>query len=182
MPRELLPDELRERANALARPVVSNGVLGGNESALLVFDLGRASYGFAASVVREIVARPCLTPVPLVPRLIAGALNHRGAILAALDLCTLLDPSRIKAPTRYAVIIEQASLVFGLLVDDVVGVMPPPEGAAQELLPTLPESRVHLLAGTFRLAERLVSVLDLGRLIATETLQSLLTDTRSSPS
>src|SRR3972149_6549467 len=84
-----LPEEgkriLRDRAQALAKPPA--GVRTPAEALdLLVFSLPGERYGIETTHVLEVICLRELTPVPCMPPVILGVVNHRGRILPVLDL------------------------------------------------------------------------------------------------
>jgi len=60
--------------------------LGGQEGKYLTFALGALEFGLALARVREIVALPPITPLPLAPAYVRGVMNLRGRVIPVVDL------------------------------------------------------------------------------------------------
>jgi len=116
--------------------------------------------------VRDVLGPQTITRIPLAPPEIAGSLNLRGRIVTAIDLrCRLgLPPAAAGAP-RMSVVAEQGGELYALLVDQVSEVLSLPASAFERNPPTLPPAWAGYSAGIYRLQERLLVVLDVGRLL-----------------
>ena len=116
--------------------------------------------------VRDVLGPQAITRIPLAPPEIAGSLNLRGRIVTAIDLrCRLqLAPAPAGTP-RMSVVAEQGGELYALLVDQVSEVLSLPASAFERNPPTLPPSWAAYSAGIYRLQERLLVVLDVGRLL-----------------
>jgi len=112
---------MRQRAQALARPTEVAEALAETQDAL-VFCRGEESYAVEMAHVADAAALRELTPVPGLPPFILGVVNHRGRIVAILDLRTLLVPSDAKpAPRGFVVMAEAGGKSFGILADSIKG-------------------------------------------------------------
>ncbi len=113
----LSPEEatriLKERAQALARP--QEEVSAPAETLdLLVFSLGGERYGIEAAHVVDVLRLRELTPVPGTPPFVLGVMNHRGRIVAVLDLPKLLElPGHGSAEDSRVVAVEAGGMSFG---------------------------------------------------------------------
>jgi purine-binding chemotaxis protein CheW len=74
----------------------------------LLLPVGPDWYAVAISAVREVMARPPVTPVPNGPRELLGLFNLRGEILPLLDTATLLALGSLPHPAYTAVVSCQA--------------------------------------------------------------------------
>ena len=90
----LTEEELTARAVELSRVPESVGAARGDELVVIVMRLGAEWLAVRATHVHEVVSRPVLTPLPLAPECVAGVLNLRGEILAALDVQSMLGLGR----------------------------------------------------------------------------------------
>jgi purine-binding chemotaxis protein CheW len=101
-----------------------------------------------ASAVEEVARVPVLTRVPGLPAFVAGMGNHRGRVLAVLDLRPLLGlpGGTPRGPTTRLLVCGSDGVDLGLLVDSVEGMAAIPEGACGPALCTLPPATAGLVA------------------------------------
>jgi len=112
---------LRERARRLAQPLQVESP--GDTRAFVVAALSGEHYGFAVEDVLEVLKEAGLTPLPGTASFWLGLINLRGRLAPVLDLRAYLGlaPMPSGQPGRI-IIAEQAGLLAGLLVDDVLEV------------------------------------------------------------
>jgi purine-binding chemotaxis protein CheW len=117
--------------------------------------------------VRDILGEHAITRIPLAPREIAGSLNLRGRIVTAIDLRERL---RLPPPgpdqARMSVVADQGGELYALLVDQVSEVMSLKASAFERNPSTLPQTWAAFSSGIYRLENRLLVVLDVGKLLA----------------
>jgi purine-binding chemotaxis protein CheW len=136
-------------------------------SSLVTLTVANQLCGVPVLCVRDILADQPITRIPLAPPEIAGSLNLRGRIVTAIDLRRRLGIAPAPPGTpRMSVVTEQGGDLYALLVDQVSEVMTPPETSFERNPPTLPPAWSELCAGIYRLRERLMVVLDIGRVLA----------------
>lgn len=114
---------LQDRARALAKPLeappASRETLD-----LLVLGLAGERYGVDAAHVLEVIQLPELLPVPCTPPVVLGVVNHRGRVLAVLDLRRLFDLAvHERSTASRAVIVQAAGMTFGVFSDAVEGLV-----------------------------------------------------------
>ena len=123
--------------------------------------------GVPVLTVRDILGEHAITRIPLAPPEIAGSLNLRGRIVTAVDLRERLHlPPPAADATRMSVVAEQSGELYALLVDQVSEVMSLKASAFERNPPTLPPSWAQFSSGVYRLENRLLVVLDVGKLLA----------------
>lgn len=117
--------------------------------------------------VRDVLGAHSITRIPLAREEVAGSLNLRGRIVTALDLRLRLGlPPRGAEMPAMSIVVEQMGELYALLVDQVGEVMPlPAEGFAPHP-PTLDPLWREVSDGVHRQQDRLVVVLDVGRVLA----------------
>jgi purine-binding chemotaxis protein CheW len=117
--------------------------------------------------VRDILGEQVITRIPLAPEEVAGSLNLRGRIVTAIDLRQRLGlapaPSGMR---RMSVVAEQGGELYALLVDQVSEVMRVSASAFERNPPTLSPIWARFSTGIYRLKDRLLVVLDVGKLLA----------------
>ncbi len=140
---------------------------------VLTFVLGGETYGVDILRVQEIRGWSAVTKIPQAPPHVLGVLNLRGAIVPIVDLRTRFALERAEY-TAVTVIIVLAVMSaagrrdFGVVVDGVSDVIdvnsgdirPPPEIGAS--------TAASYIQGLVTVAERMVVLLDIDRLIGAE--------------
>ncbi|MBI4423463.1 MAG: purine-binding chemotaxis protein CheW [Elusimicrobia bacterium] len=170
--RALAQEELEARALELSRQVALDAAPRGEQESLLVLRLGAEAYGIRASSVQEVVAKPAIAPLPLVPRLVAGVMNLRGELVAVLDLAEVFGPA---APStrRFAVVARHDDLVAAVLADEVQDVERFAADSREPVLATVAGEVSGFFSGVFRAGDRLVSAIDLAKVFAHPELLKL---------
>lgn len=140
---------------------------------LLTFLIGEDEYGISILRVREIAEYRTLTPVPMTAPWIRGVMNLRGTVVPVVDLAAKLGLDRTTVSRRTCLIIvemdvETERVVVAVMVDSVSRVVevspsdiqePPPFGLGIDFVP-----------GLVRVDERLIVLLDLVAILATEEI------------
>lgn len=136
-----------------------------NERQFLVVYVGDQRYATALDQVREVVdSRPCL-PVPNALPYVDGIVDLRGRILTVLDLSSLLNDQAPKRPCRVTLVVETDDGSIGLNVEDVQGVVT--LSAEQIMFESGHSGEGRSTAwGVVRLDEHLVTLIDVGELVA----------------
>lgn len=117
--------------------------------------------------VRDVLGAHSITRIPLARAEVAGSLNLRGRIVTALDLRLRLGlPPRAPEAPAMSVVVEQGGELYALLVDQVGEVMPLPPGGFAPHPPTLDPLWRDVSDGVHRQQDRLVIMLDVGRVLA----------------
>ncbi len=122
--------------------------------------------GLPVQSVRDVLGPQSITRIPLALPEIAGSLNLRGKIVTAIDLRRRLDlpPAAAGAP-RMSIVTEQGTELYALLVDQVTEVLTLPAAGIERVPPNLPPGWRRFSTGVHRLADRLMVILDLGRVL-----------------
>jgi purine-binding chemotaxis protein CheW len=143
--------------------------LAGGGSQYLTFTLGGEEYGLEILRVQEIKGYTRITPIPNTPRHVKGVLNLRGTVVPVIDL-----RARFALPeaeyTKFSVIIVVTigKRVMGLVVDavsDVLNIGDADRGETPDLGGGVDTS---FLAGMARAGDRLISLLNLDKLVPAE--------------
>lgn len=138
---------------------------------LIAFEAGGQLFGLDIMAVREIRAWTPVTPLPQVPHYVAGVVNLRGAVLPVIDLAARLGWPPTETTPRHAIIVIQlGAQTVGLIVDSVSDIVALPADALQPPPNAGQDDVVQFLQGLAALSDRMVMVLDLSRLEATETM------------
>jgi len=156
-------------AAVLERPVAERPAEDGSqaERAFVTLMVADQLCGVPVLAVRDVLGPQAITRIPLAPPEIAGSLNLRGRIVTAVDLRRRLHlPPSPPGTARMSVVAEQGGELYALLVDQVSEVLNLPANAFERNPPTLSPSWAAYSAGIYRLQDRLLVVLDVGRLLA----------------
>jgi purine-binding chemotaxis protein CheW len=136
---------------------------------LATFFLDREEYGVDVRQVQEIRRLSEITTVPRAPEFIRGVINLRGRILPVLDLKRKLGLGEVEAQraTRI-VVVRVGERLLGLLVDGASQVLKVPVSRIEPPPEEVQEKGGDYIRGVAKLDDRLVIVVDLGRLLAHE--------------
>lgn len=154
------------------RPRPSREMPSGETEVFLTLTVGGQFCCVPVQRVRDVLLPQATTPIPLAPPEIAGSLNLRGRIVTAMDLRRRLrlPPRPAGAPGPMAVVVEQGSELYALLVDGVGDVVPLALGEAAPNPPTLEPLWRDTARGVFRGMAgeegQLLVLLDVDRLLA----------------
>lgn len=140
----------------------------------LTVNLAHEEYGIDILAVREIRGWTPVTRIPQAPHYVLGVLNLRGAIVPVLDLRLRFGLVRMEyGATTVTVIVTVAGRHFGVVVDAVSDVL---DVAAADVRP-VPDMGTTVdtqyLKGLTSVAERMVLLLDVDRLLQPQDAQML---------
>jgi len=145
----------------------------------LTFAIGPERCATDIGAIREIIEVPQLTPVPMVPAVVRGVMNLRGAVVPVIDLSARLGLGCTEIGRRSCVVIVELGegrgrQILGVLVDAVQEVLEVP-AAEVEPVPEL-GTRIHpeLIHGMAKIGDRLVTLLDLARVLAEAELTRMV--------
>ena len=145
----------------------------------LTVALDGETYGIAVLKVREIIRLPKITPVPQMPAHVKGVTNLRGRVIPIVDLRTKFG-LKAECAERTCVVVVQVRtasaqpISLGLIVDSVDEVVN--LGAADvEPAPDFGGAVSHsYLVGMAKVKGRVMTLLDIDRVIAAETIQAIV--------
>ena len=166
---------MAEKDRSQASPAATRTAAGADSQPhqVLTFVLGGETYGVDILRVQEIRGWSAVTKIPHSPPHVLGVLNLRGAIVPIVDLRTRFALERAEYTAVTVIIVLSVMSAtgrrdFGVVVDGVSDVVdvnpdeirPPPELASSEA--------TSYLRGLVTIAERMVVLLDIDRLIGSE--------------
>ena len=166
-------EELKARALELGRVPVADDEARGHQVGLVILRLGQEWYGISAALIQEVVSAPLVTPLPLTPPLVAGAMNLRGEILGVLDLATLLGLPPSGQPQRLAVVARCDNVSAALLADGVEDVQWFARAKREPVLPTVSAAGARFLLGAYRPGTRLITELNIDEVLNHPQLRPL---------
>lgn len=144
----------------------------------LIFNLGSESFALAILQIKEIIEYGQLTEVPMMPAVVRGVINLRGAVVPVIDLAIRFW----KRPTRIGrrsciIIVELAEAdqhqIMGVVVDAVNKVteiadtdMEPPPAFGSRI-------RTDFMAGMGRIDDHFVVILNAARVLSLDELTAI---------
>jgi purine-binding chemotaxis protein CheW len=128
--------------------------------------VGGQLFGVPIARVQDVFVPERMTPVPLAADEIAGLINLRGRIVTMIDLRRRLDlRGDADAPTPMAIGVEWRNESYGLLIDQIGEVLTLPAAGREPAPANLDVRLARVAAGVHRLDDRLLTVLDVDRVI-----------------
>ncbi|NVN89743.1 MAG: purine-binding chemotaxis protein CheW [Desulfuromonadales bacterium] len=141
---------------------------------LVSFELGGEEYGVDVLTVREIIRMPSITKMPNTHDYVGGIINLRGTVVPIISLRKRFGLCESECDNNSRILVmEVGNGMTGFVVDSVSEVIrihsneiqPPPSlvlsgGISQEFI-----------SGVFNHAERLLIIVDLGRLFSDNELE-----------
>lgn len=91
---------------------------------LICFKQGEEEYALKIDQIKEVVQTPSITKMPQCPSYVKGVANIRGNIITIVDLAEKfgrkpLTSSLIEGASNFTLVIENADLRMGILVNEV---------------------------------------------------------------
>jgi len=110
---------------------------------IVTFELDKEEYASIITDLREIIKIPEIVPIPGAPEFIRGILNLRGQIVVVIDIekrFHLVREHPVEA--KHIIIAEVEDSVFGVIVDEVTGVLRVPMASIKPT-PSLITSKIR---------------------------------------
>jgi purine-binding chemotaxis protein CheW len=129
------------------------------ERSFVEFRVGETSYAIEIQHVREVVTPLALSALPHAPLAVAGLADHRGDVIAVVDLRAKLGLFPGTGQKSKWILVDVGGKTVGLVVDAVSGVF---RVGAQELrpVPDVGGAPMHGISGIVSYSGRLIFVLD----------------------
>lgn len=139
------------------------------EKQFVVFQVANEQYGVAIDCVESIVKMQAITFVPQAPAFVEGVTNLRGSVLPVLSLRKRfgLPPCEPDRETRI-VVVRQGNMTIGMVVDSVLEVLRIQEEAIEPPPTMVTHERTRFITGIAKVGERLIILLDLGKVLSME--------------
>ena len=144
------------------------------EQQLVVFELANEFYGINIAVVESIIKMQAITQLPQTPAFVKGVTNLRGSVLPVIDLRTrfALEAREDTKQTRI-IIVTMGSVKVGVVVDAVSEVLRVSDESIEPLPPMVNSVNSAFLKGIARLENRLIILLELGKVLDIGEQQAL---------
>ena len=139
---------------------------------LLTFMLGQEEYALNIMDIKEIIRPKEVTEVPKASDYILGILSLRGTIIPILDVNKRLGLAiQESGQQNRIVVVKWQEHLFGLLVDSVVQVMNIPLDKIEPPPEILGGVEGEYLGGVGKIDDRLIILLNLGKVLALEEVE-----------
>ncbi|GAB5517843.1 MAG: chemotaxis protein CheW [Rhodothermales bacterium] len=141
---------------------------------LVTFVLGKETFGVDVLKVQEIIRIVDVTRVPNSPSFVEGVINLRGKILPVIDLRKRFGLSYAERDKdSRIVVIEFADKVVGFLVDRMREVVRVERNSVDAPPNLVTSSTSRYITGVVQLEDRLLTLLDLDRVLTTAEQEQL---------
>jgi purine-binding chemotaxis protein CheW len=133
---------------------------------VLTLTVGGQLCGVPVLLVRDVLGTQSITPIPLAPVEIEGAMNLRGRIVTAVDLRRRLGlPPREAGAEPMSIVVEHGGELYSMLADAVGDVVPLAAADRAPNPPTLDALWRDVSRGVHRSDGQLLILLDVERLL-----------------
>ena len=144
----------------------------------LTFMLGGEVFAIGILAIKEIIEYGGLTPVPMMPSIIRGVINLRGAVVPVMDLAARFGRAGAEVGKRTCIVIVELRVndeqqVIGVIVDSVNAVqdiapgdIEPAPGFGMRVAP-------QFIAGMGKVGGKFVILLDIEQVLSMNDLEQL---------
>jgi purine-binding chemotaxis protein CheW len=130
------------------------------------FRVGKEHFGVPIELVHEIVRIMEITSVPDAPDFIEGVINLRGKIIPVIDLRKRFGETTITGGKKNRILVaEIMDKIVGLVVDAASEVVKIPPADIEPPPNVFGESEVNYVTGVGKLANKLIILVDLGKIM-----------------
>ena len=128
---------------------------------IVVLSMGHARFAMHGSVVKEILYKPGIFPVPGAPSTVLGIINVRGDIESVIDINMLFGyPDAKPGRSNRVIIAEAGGIRTGVLVDSIDDVVDVPESAISPPLSTLDDMIRDFVSGEVLVGDSNITLLN----------------------
>jgi purine-binding chemotaxis protein CheW len=139
------------------------------ETQLVAFVLESEEFACDINDVREVLKMIRVTPLPRSLDFVEGVINLRGEVIPVIDLRKRFGlPKMERTDENRIIIVEVDDRMVGLIVDSVTEVIRISNTHIQDAPDQVAGGRTHLIMGVGKIDERLLIILNLGRILTDE--------------
>ncbi len=131
----------------------------------VTFVIESQMFGIPVVSVQDILIPEKITPIPLAPPEVKGAINLRGRIVTVIDVRRRLGLPKHGSDECMGVTVEHRNELYALQVDKIGDVISLSRDLYEEVPGTLDSVWRKFALGVFRLDSRLMVVLDVAQLL-----------------
>lgn len=141
---------------------------------VIVFQIENEEYAVPVNQVGSIERLESITRVPRTEKFVKGIINLRGVIIPVIDLRLRfgMEETSYTELTRI-IIIHLDQIEVGLIVDVANDVIDIPDDAIESAPEVVGTIHVDYISGVAKLDKRLIILLDLQKILATEEIEQL---------
>lgn len=141
---------------------------------VIVFQIENEEYAVPVNQVGSIERLESITRVPRTEKFVKGIINLRGIIIPVIDLRLRfgMEETSYTELTRI-IIIHLDQIEVGLIVDVANDVIDIPDDAIESAPEVVGTIHVDYISGVAKLDKRLIILLDLQKILATEEIEQL---------
>ncbi|WP_028571836.1 chemotaxis protein CheW [Desulfonatronum lacustre] len=134
---------------------------------LVTFHIGEEEFGVEILKVQEIIRMMGITRVPKAPDFVEGVINLRGKVIPIIDLRKRFGMTTQEHDKHTRIIvIEINNVIVGFVVDSVSEVLRIPANTVEPPPAIISGIESEYINGVGKLADRLLILLDLDRLLS----------------
>jgi purine-binding chemotaxis protein CheW len=139
------------------------------EKQMVLFKLGSETYGLDISTVHEIIRMQPITKVPKTPLYLEGIINLRGKTIPVIDIGKKFGMPKIERDkNNRIVVVNFKDTTIGIIVDSVTEVLSISADSIEPVSDIATTTSSDFLAGIAKLADKMVIILELDKLISGE--------------
>lgn len=144
----------------------------------LTLRVGQDLYGIATRYVREILEFDQITQVPMMPNLVRGVINLRGAIVPIIDLAERFGLGRTSLAARTCIVIveileDEETHLLGALVDAVNAVVEIEPGAIRQAPAFGSRIRSEYIADMARIDDHFLTLLRMEHVLSVSQIAAM---------
>jgi len=161
-----MSDKTEQTGAALVARKRGTALLSEDHDDFVTMVVGGQLFGIAVLTVQDVLGPQMITRIPLAPREVAGSLNLRGRIVTAVDVRLRLGlDAREEGDEGMSVVVDHEGELYSLIIDEVGEVLSLPRSTWEPTPATLDPVWRDFADGIHRLDNKLMVVLDVGRLL-----------------
>jgi len=136
------------------------------EEQLVIFQVANEVFGVDISTVQEIIRIQAITKIPKAPEFVEGVINLRGKVIPVIDLRERFGFEKTEeTKSTRIVVVEVEEDTIGMIVDAVAEVLRIPASSIEPPSSIVESIDSEYLRGIGKVDERLIILLDLGKVL-----------------
>lgn len=147
---------------------LSNVNLTSDEVQLCGFRVDGDFYAISVLEVQEVIRRQPLTNIPCAPKFITGLINLRGQIVTSFSLRSLFGLDHNYKENYMNIIVKSGDSLYALMVDEILDVLHVDQSTFEKTPDSLNDKIRNYISGVYKLDGKLLSTLDLNKLLVQE--------------